>query len=181
MAYSGTIRGAIAFGLACSLELENELNKTVLVSGTLMLVLGTTVVFGAFMPIYVAYCKSFDTEEEKKQTKDGAIIPTITENIYDYALSHPNFNEESLVTKEKDELVYKRRLSYYLVSRFTDFDTNVIKPFLLYDYPKCIEDHEILSKKIINLTKELSNFDKKYDENEMTEVENQIIFNSNKL
>jgi hypothetical protein len=157
MAYSGTIRGAIAFGLACSLELENELNKTVLISGTLCLVLATTVLLGALLPFWISYMRTFDNQEEKEQATKGAIIPSLGTNEFGYDFSHPNFTQETLISKEKDPNEIKKRLSYYLQSKFTEFDTQTLKPYILYDYPNCIDDHELLSRKLMEATSEISN------------------------
>eukprot|EP00340_Litonotus_pictus_P001766 CAMPEP_0170518370 /NCGR_PEP_ID=MMETSP0209-20121228/4069_1 /TAXON_ID=665100 ORGANISM="Litonotus pictus, Strain P1" /NCGR_SAMPLE_ID=MMETSP0209 /ASSEMBLY_ACC=CAM_ASM_000301 /LENGTH=615 /DNA_ID=CAMNT_0010803899 /DNA_START=153 /DNA_END=2000 /DNA_ORIENTATION=+ len=173
MAYSGTIRGAIAFGLACSLELENELHRTVLISGTLCLVLTTTVILGALMPFWVAFMKSFDSEEDREMALKGAIIPTSLENEFGYDFSHPNFTQETLVSKEKDENEIKKRLSYYVASNWIEYDNKTVKPFLLYDYPNCIEDHEILSKRLLEATAEISNEKTRKNKELITENEKQ--------
>lgn len=182
MAYSGTIRGAIAFGLACSLELSNELHRTVLISGTLALVLATTVVLGALMPIWVSFMKSYDTTEDREQALKSAHIPTAIQNDFNVEFNHPNFNIEELYSKEKDPNEVKKRLSYYVSSKFLELDNNVIKPYLLYDYPNCIEDHEILCKRLLETTAEISNEKGKknlevnnVDEN--YELKNQKIYN----
>jgi hypothetical protein len=184
MAYSGTIRGAIAFGLACSLELENQLHRMVLVSGSLALVLGTTVILGALMPVWVSFMKSFDSAEDREEAKQGAIIPTVTENIFGYDFTHPNFNQEILVSKEKDPMEIKKRLSYYVVSNWIEFDNSTVKPLLLYDYPNCIYEHDILSKKLLETTAALGNERNRgnmddHIDNEQNELKNAKIFNQN--
>lgn len=179
MTFSGTIRGAIAFGLACSLELENELNRSVIVSGTLCLVLGTTLVFGALMPFVIKFLKSYD--------KDGVIDPShgavtqdddaVWENL------HPNFNEEVLVSKEKDPNELRKRLSHWIATNFDNFDRNYLKPNLLHNYPACITEHEVVSKKILEATQCFSK-DKKNTEmnniisdNEKNELKKNKVFN----
>lgn len=156
MAYSGTIRGAIAFGLACSLQLENELHRSVLISGTLALVLGTTLILGAMMPFFIKYMKSYDTAQELENALKGAVIPTNPQNDFGYDFSHPNFNEETLVSKEKDMNEIRKRFSTYIINLWTNFENEKLKPFLLYDYPNCIEDHDLVSKRLLELTSELS-------------------------
>lgn len=156
MAYSGTIRGAIAFGLACSLELENELHRSLLISGTLALVLITTLVFGAFMPMYIAFMRRFDTQEETEAATKGAIIPTSAQNDFGYDFSHPNFNQETLVSKEKDPNEIKKRFSYYIQNLYVTFETETLKPWILHDYPHCIEEHEVISKRLLEATNLLS-------------------------
>lgn len=179
MSFAGTIRGSIAFGLACSMELENDLHKNVLVSGTLSLVLCTTVILGGLMPFWVKYMHSFDTLEDKEMTLKSAIIPTSLENQFGYDFSHPNFNEEILISKEKNEDEIKKRLSYYLSSLWKEFEENTLKPFLIYDYPHCIEDHENLSKKLLEATAEISiEKEKQKNEEDITENErNELVQN----
>lgn len=170
MAYSGTIRGAIAFGLACSLELENEMHRTVLISGTLALVLATTVILGALMPFWISIMRTFDTEEQKAQAKLGAIIPMTPENDYAFDYTHPNFKEETLVSKEKDDMEVKKRLSYYISSTWNEFDETTLKPFLLYDYPNCVQEHDNLCKKIVEVTSEIS-LENKFKQNSLSDNE----------
>ena len=54
----GSIRGAIAFGLAISIDTPNELNKEILRSSTFILVFLTTIVFRALMPFLINLMKS---------------------------------------------------------------------------------------------------------------------------
>ena len=49
MSYDGSIRRAIAFGLAISFETSNQLHKEILVGSTLILVFFTSIVFGALL------------------------------------------------------------------------------------------------------------------------------------
>ena len=156
MAYSGTIRGAIAFGLACSLELENELHRSLLISGTLALVLITTLVLGALMPLYIRFMKSFDSKQEKEEALKGALIPASVENNIGYDFSHPNFNEEMLYSKEKDPSIIQKRFSTYIVNLWKNFEEETLKPWLLYDYPNCIKEHDEISKRLLDATVELS-------------------------
>lgn len=176
MAYSGTIRGAIAFGLACSLELHNELNKMVLISGTLALVLATTVILGALLPLWIQFMRTFDSEMDKKLEKEGAIIPMSVTNEFGFDFSHPNFTVETLISKEKDPAELRKRLSYFIATRWNEFDKNTLKPCLLYDFPNCIEEHEIVSKRILEATAEISTdkVNKKTNEEE-TENEKSVL------
>ena len=64
MSCAGSIRGAIAFGLAISIDTPNELNKEILPSSTLILVFFTTIVFGALMPFLINLMKSLDPPED---------------------------------------------------------------------------------------------------------------------
>jgi hypothetical protein len=88
MSAAGSIRGAIAFGLAISIDTSNAMNKEVLISSTLLLVFFTTIVFGALMPIFIKFFKSFD---EKTETADEHHQ---VENPPLFDLIHPNFLEK---------------------------------------------------------------------------------------
>lgn len=170
MAYSGTIRGAIAFGLACSLELDNEMHRTVLISGTLALVLATTVILGALMPFWIKFMRTFDTEEQIAQAKMGSIIPVTPENEFAFDYTHPNFKEETLVSKEKDDMEVRKRLSSYIAYTWSEFEETTLKPLLLYDYPNCVHEHENLCKKIIEITTDIS-YENKMKQNSLSESE----------
>lgn len=176
MAYSGTIRGAIAFGLACSLELDNEMHRTVLISGTLALVLATTVILGALMPFWIKIMRTFDTEEQVAQSKLGAIIPVTPENQFAFDYSHPNFKEETLVSKEKDDMEVKKRLSTYIATTWSEFEETTLKPFLLYDYPNCIQEHDNLCKKIVEMTTEIT-YENKLKQNTLSDSEKRNLMN----
>jgi hypothetical protein len=63
MCFAGSIRGAIAFGLAISIESSSVNNRSVLISSTLVLVFLTTIVFGAMMPSVVQHFKKDEKEE----------------------------------------------------------------------------------------------------------------------
>ena len=91
MSCAGSIRGAIAFGLAISIDTQNHKNKQVLVNTTLILVFFTTIVFGALMPFLIKFFKSFDD--------DVSPIKHQVELLYDenkeiFTYMHPNFTEE---------------------------------------------------------------------------------------
>ena len=62
MAFAGSIRGAIAFGLAISIQTASVTNDQVLVSTTLILVFVTTILFGAFLPFVIDYYKKIDIQ-----------------------------------------------------------------------------------------------------------------------
>lgn len=89
MSCAGSIRGAIAFGLAISIDSKNKQIKEVLISSTLILVFLTTICFGAVMPFAIKLFKSFD--------KDDEIIPENHEEHHENGLIdfiHPNFSKK---------------------------------------------------------------------------------------
>lgn len=109
MTVAGTIRGAIAFGLAVSLSIDNEYHKSILISSTLGLVMLTTLVFGAIMPFAIKFLKSFD-EIDSNQTiglievlKDKELnelkssenhMSNVKKIGKVFEFMHPNFNEQ---------------------------------------------------------------------------------------
>lgn len=105
MTIAGTIRGCIAFGLAVSLEVENEFRKSIIVSSTLGLVMLTTLVFGAIMPFAIKFFKSFD-EKKTEEIKMGVMeviqdkhhVEHHTESNQSddkiFEFMHPNFSEK---------------------------------------------------------------------------------------
>jgi NhaP-type Na+/H+ and K+/H+ antiporter len=93
MSCAGSIRGAIAFGLAISIDTPNVKNKQVLVNTTLILVFFTTIVFGALMPFLIKFFKSFDSEPVKAD--HTALNEEHNEEPAElFTYMHPNFIEE---------------------------------------------------------------------------------------
>lgn len=96
MSCAGSIRGAIAFGLAISIDSKNRQIKEVLISSTLILVFLTTIVFGAIMPFAIKFFKRLDKEEGLIAEAHDAHGPSHHEGeeqkIIDF--SHPNFSEK---------------------------------------------------------------------------------------
>ena len=88
MSCAGSIRGAIAFGLAISIETSNQLHKEILVGSTLILVFFTTIVFGAIMPLMINLMKKLDGPEERQDIK------VEEESCYwwSYFFNNSNFN-----------------------------------------------------------------------------------------
>jgi NhaP-type Na+/H+ or K+/H+ antiporter len=95
MSFAGSIRGAIAFGLAISIDTPN---REILISGTLVLVFITTILFGAFMPYVFKYYK----KDEMTHSHDPLLEKQLS---FQFIQSNPNiggpeeyiyFNTESL-------------------------------------------------------------------------------------
>lgn len=97
MTFAGSIRGAIAFGLAISIDSKNKKIKQVLVSSTLVLVFITTILFGGLMPIVIKFFKSFEPKEEGAQEallhEEGHHDEEEEESKL-LEFSHPNFKKE---------------------------------------------------------------------------------------
>ena len=96
MTFAGSIRGAIAFGLAISIDSKNKKIKQVLVSSTLVLVFITTILFGGLMPIVIRFFKGFEPKIEDEQpliSKDEGHEHEEEEESKLITFSHPNFNK----------------------------------------------------------------------------------------
>ena len=105
MAFAGSIRGAIAFGLAISIQTGSVQNDEVLVSTTLVMVFITTIVFGAVLPLVIKYYKENDEElkmhqmkkeieQNNKEMENGKTNhhkeDTYSHGTFEYTYSHPN-------------------------------------------------------------------------------------------
>lgn len=91
MSCAGSIRGAIAFGLAISIDTPNIMNKQVLVNSTLILVFFTTIVFGALMPFFIKFFKSFDCPIKEDHHKN---LDDIHDKVEAFTFMHPNLINE---------------------------------------------------------------------------------------
>lgn len=95
MSCAGSIRGAIAFGLAISIDSKNKMTKEVLVTSTLILVFFTTIVFGALMPFLIKFFQSFDEVDNNTALVSHGHYHHNEENDHNlYNFVHPNFSEE---------------------------------------------------------------------------------------
>jgi hypothetical protein len=89
MAFAGSIRGAIAFGLAMSIQTSSFENDQVLISTSLILVFFTTIIFGALMPSVIKHYKVLDYDILKGSKKESS-----------YKLLSEEQNENYFVEKE---------------------------------------------------------------------------------
>ena len=160
MSCAGSIRGAIAFGLAISIETSNKVHKEILVGTTLILVFFTTIVFGALMPIMINLMKKLDKPEDNKDV----IIPENPDKLLTcehFNFLHPNFSEEIPVHKEKNLEVLKTRVSYWLGHYWIEFDEMIINPWLCYQWPwnytDCMNVKKIILTSISKYEKEEKN------------------------
>jgi NhaP-type Na+/H+ or K+/H+ antiporter len=99
MAFAGSIRGAIAFGLAMSIQTGSFLNDQVLISTTLIMVFFSTIVFGALMPMVIKHYNKTDALDELKESKKDISYKLLSEDerkyfvsndSVDFTYSHPN-------------------------------------------------------------------------------------------
>ena len=145
---AGCIRGAVAFGLAMTIETGDQLKNTIILSTTLLLVFVTILVFGASVPMLTkglkheeaapiaeSYYLLGENEEEEK-----LLNAEDKEKQAKYKLEHPNNNSLS-----REECV--ENLSV-LGKMWLHFDGVVLKPILVYDWENCFKEHIDLTKKI---------------------------------
>jgi sodium/hydrogen exchanger-like protein 6/7/sodium/hydrogen exchanger 8 len=156
---SGTIRGAIAFGLSISIVSKSELNRDILLSTTLSLVFISTIVFGALMPYFINFFKSFnktykEEEENKKELKLDEHSTNLVDDEFRFSYLHPNFdNKIEEFSKEKNLEVLKKRLSYWLGTYWLQFDDAYLKPKLICNWPEVKKEHDEIAEVITYVIK----------------------------
>ena len=178
---SGTIRGAIAFGLSISIVSKSELNRDILLSTTLSLVFISTIVMGALMPFFITFFKSFDnknkTQEivEKKEEIDYSNLDDENTNEFRFSYLHPNFdNKPEKFSKETNIEVLKKRLSYWLGTYWLQFDDAYLKPKLIFNWPEVKKEHDEIAEEITNVIKKyLEEKYKNKSENENNNIDNE--------
>lgn len=150
MGCSGTIRGAIAFGLSISIQSNKPLNRDILLSTTLSLVFISTVVFGALMPYVIKFFKSFGGGP---QSVDYVGLDEYNEDIKITYL-HPNYdNNVQAFSKEKNLQKLKKRLSYWVGTYWLEFDDAYVKPKLICGWPEVKKEHDEIAQVIKNVIK----------------------------
>jgi hypothetical protein len=138
MCFAGSIRGAIAFGLAISIDANSQINRDVFISTTLILVFFTTIVFGALMPWAVKFFS-------KKERLNVSFLDRSNDEIMEkYQIAR---YEDMNMNKSSQEDSIMR-------SCWIQLDNKYFKPFLIEDWPNVKKDHNIISVKIIKLFEE---------------------------
>ena len=158
---SGTIRGAIAFGLSISIVSKSELNRDILLSTTLSLVFISTIVMGALMPFFISFFKSFNKKNdydaivpEKDETKKEDLDESRPDDEFRFSYLHPNFdNKLEKFSKEKNLEVLKKRLSYWLGTYWLQFDDAYLKPKLICNWPEVKKEHDEIAEVIQEVIK----------------------------
>ena len=170
---SGTIRGAIAFGLSISIVSKSELNRDILLSTTLSLVFISTIVMGALMPFFISFFKSFNKKNdydaivpEKDETKKEDLDESRPDDEFRFSYLHPNFdNKLEKFSKEKNLEVLKKRLSYWLGTYWLQFDDAYLKPKLICNWPEVKKEHDEIAEVITDVIKNyIDERDKREDE-----------------
>ena len=152
---SGTIRGAIAFGLSISIVSKSELNRDILLSTTLSLVFISTIVFGALMPYFISFWKSFEKKKPNEiiENKEMEIGDESNDEVR-FSYLHPNFdNKIEEFSKEKNIEVLKKRLSYWLGTYWLQFDDAYLKPKLICNWPEVKKEHDEIAEVITDVIK----------------------------
>ena len=143
---SGCIRGAIAFGLAMTIETGDINKNSILLSTTLILVLITTFLFGPFIP----HILNKGVEESSNELYEGLLEEQNNNDSQNKLIKfeHPN-NEylSSLISKSK---IRKDDEPIGLGSILYKIDRKILKPLLVDDWENTINEHVKLTKKIKN-------------------------------
>ena len=154
---SGTIRGAIAFGLSISIVSKSKLNRDILLSTTLSLVFISTIVMGALMPYFISFFKSFnktEKEDKKEELEYANLNDEEVNNEFRFSYLHPNFdNKIEEFSKEKDLEKLKKRLSYWLGTYWLQFDDAYLKPKLICNWPEVKKEHDEIAEVITDVIK----------------------------
>ena len=180
---SGTIRGAIAFGLSISIVSKSQLNRDILLSTTLSLVFISTIVFGALMPYFINFFKSFDKNNKTKENKEELEYHNLDDeynNEFRFSYLHPNFdNKLEEFSKEKNLEVLKKRLSYWLGTYWLQFDDAYLKPKLICNWPEVKKEHDEIAEVITDVIKKY--LEEKYNqkEEENNNIENEKVREKN--
>lgn len=151
MGCSGTIRGAIAFGLSISIQSNKQLNRDILLSTTLSLVFISTVVFGALMPYVIKFFKNFSDSQSSHEMNE------LDENNEDvnFKFLHPNYdNDNPEFSKEKNLQKLKKRLSYWIGTYWIEFDDEYVKPKLINNWPDVKKEHDEIASVIQGVIKD---------------------------
>ena len=138
---SGCIRGAIAFGLAMTIETGDINKNSILLSTTLILVLITTILFGPFIPHLLRKGK----EESSKDLYQGLLEDDNNrESQRKIKFEHPN-NEylSSLLIKKREEGDDE---PIGLGSILYNIDRKILKPLLVDDWKNTVEEHVKFTK-----------------------------------
>jgi len=166
---SGTIRGAIAFGLSISIVSKSQLNRDILLSTTLSLVFISTIVMGALMPYFISFFKSFnktEKEEKKQELEYVDLNDEVKDNEFRFSYLHPNFDTKiEEFSKEKDLKVLQKRLSYWLGTYWLQFDDIYLKPKLICNWPEVKKEHDEIADVITDVIKNYLEEKKKKGEN----------------
>ncbi len=163
MSCAGSIRGAIAFGLAISIDTSNKLHKEILVTSTLILVFFTTIVLGAMMPLLINLMKKLDFDDDNNNELVNIKNPDDLLKCDEFTFIHPNFSEKYEGSKEKNIEILRSRLSYWLGHYWFEFDDMYIKPKLCFKWPWIKEDNMNLKKVIITSINKYEEEQKKVD------------------
>ena len=166
---SGTIRGAIAFGLSISIVSKSELNRDILLSTTLSLVFISTIVMGALMPYFITFFKSFNKKKEGEEEENKIELEkSRSDDEFRFSYLHPNFdNKVEEFSKEKNLEVLKKRLSYWLGTYWLQFDDAYLKPKLICNWPEVKKEHDEIAEVITDVIKNYIDEKRNKEEDEM--------------
>ncbi len=134
---SGCIRGAIAFGLAMTIETGDINKNSILLSTTLIIVLITTFLFGPFIP----HLLKKGEDESSNELSEGLLSDEeFTESQKRLIkFEHPNNEYLSNLIKKKSKSENESVVG--LGSILYKIDREILKPLLVDNWEKTLEEH----------------------------------------
>jgi NhaP-type Na+/H+ or K+/H+ antiporter len=133
ISFSGSIRGAIAFGLALSIQTGNLMKDSIILSSTLILVFTSTIIFGAMIPSLTKnlnYIHSNDNQLNYKLLSDE-------KNLNNNNIKDVYYEED----EDEDNLSGFKKI-------WLHFDNLVLKNILVGNWEKVKKKHNEFTKKI---------------------------------
>ena len=156
ISYAGIIRGAVAFGLVLRID-ESVEHRSVIVTTSLALVCFTTIVLGSTVATVQICLFGRPKHGQKIENSEGGHDMN---NSHHEEVLHPNVGEEAEVADEQTPVSLgpdgKPVRKVDCLKLMKNMDSNVIKPFLIYNYEsvshkKQREFFEIMMNKGVHL------------------------------
>lgn len=159
ISFAGCIRGAISFGLAMSIKTGNTVSENIILTSTLVLVFGSTIIFGALIPIiskniYASKINAYIDDlnesyylmpdnESRSNSRDKNNVNygnTMMLRKSSFKYEHPNLDVNH-IEDNPDSLSGMGKVWFSL-------DKYVLKPIFVYDWENTIKEHIYYTKKV---------------------------------
>jgi sodium/hydrogen exchanger 8 len=138
---SGCIRGAIAFGLAMTIETGDINKNSILLSTTLIIVLITTILFGPFIPHLLQKGEDEGTGSLSEGLLSDEEFTESQKRVIKF--EHPNNEFLSSLIKKHSKLENEPK---GLGSVLYKIDREYLKPLMIDNWEKTLNDHIRLTK-----------------------------------
>jgi NhaP-type Na+/H+ or K+/H+ antiporter len=172
--YAGMIRGAIAFGLVLRIDGTQYVNRDVIVTTSLSLVVFTTVFYGSTVGI-LSNClfkkdepEAVMREEKKKDTNKEPLIKNVNDSFESVDLSCSDSSYQAMVHPNQ-ERKQKQRIHTGCAKYLHRFDELIMKPIFIYKYERNMQKK---SKEFFNLfMKQGNEIEKEFQREGMSEAQ----------